>query len=170
MSIKGFSIQHSISLQRSSIFPYSRYLIRNIPINLTLYYLITISTPIINILITFTALISLSLYSFNNSFTSDLSDKRTEIDPFPEYDIFIVFTVWDTLSIRLISMFNSNIKSASDILSDLPYLINMNLFEVFVFFFFLFLPFFLSSIPFSISFSFIRVYILLLSIYSLLMP
>ena len=72
---------------------YSRYLIRGIFINLTLYYLITISTPIINILTTFTALISLFLCPFNNSFTSDLSDRRTEIDSFPEYDIFIVFTV-----------------------------------------------------------------------------
>ena len=73
--------------------PCNRYLIRNIPTNLTLYYLITISTPITSISTTFTALISLFLYSFNNSFTSDLSDKKTEIDPFPEYDIFIVFIV-----------------------------------------------------------------------------
>ena len=72
---------------------YNKYLIRNISINLTLYYLMTISTFITNILIIFIALISLFLYSFNNSFTSDLFDKRIEIDPFPEYDIFIVFTV-----------------------------------------------------------------------------
>ena len=63
------------------------------PTNLTLYYLITISTFITNILTMFIVLISLSLYPFNNLFTSDLSDKRTEIDPFFEYDIFIVFIV-----------------------------------------------------------------------------
>ena len=104
------------------------------PANLTLYYLITISTFIISILITFTALISLFLYSFNNSFTSDLSDKKIEIDSFPEYDIFIVFIVQDTPSMRLISIFNSSIRSASGILSDFLYLININLFEIFVFF------------------------------------
>ena len=73
--------------------PYNKYLIRDMPTNLTLYHLITISIPITNILTTFIALISLFLYPFNNSFTSDLSDKRTEIDLFPEYDIFIDFTV-----------------------------------------------------------------------------
>ena len=113
---------------------YNKYLIKDMPANLILYYLITISTFITNILIIFTALISLSLYSLNNSFTSNLSDKRTEIDSFFEYDIFIVFTVWNTFSIRLISVFNSSIRSAFDILSDPPYLINMNLFEIFVFF------------------------------------
>ena len=71
----------------------NKYLIKDIPANLTLYYLITISTFITNILIIFIALISLFLYPFNNSFTSDLSDKRIEIDSFPEYDIFIVFIV-----------------------------------------------------------------------------
>ena len=114
--------------------PYSKYLIRNIPTNLTLYYLITILTPIISILIIFIVLISLFLYSFNNSFTSDLFDKKIEIDLFPEYDIFIVFTVWGIPLIRLISMFNSNIRSIFDILSDLSYLVNMNLFEISVFF------------------------------------
>ena len=73
--------------------PCNKYLIRDMPANLTLYYLMTISTPIISILTTFTALISLFLYPFSNSFTSDLSDKKTEIDPFLEYDIFIIFTV-----------------------------------------------------------------------------
>ena len=63
------------------------------PTNLTLYYLITISILIISILTAFTALISLFLYPFNNSFTSDLSDRKIEIDLFPEYDIFIVFIV-----------------------------------------------------------------------------
>ena len=62
-------------------------------INLILYYLITISTFIINILTLFTALINLSLYLFSNSFMSDLSDKKIEIDFFFEYDIFIVFIV-----------------------------------------------------------------------------
>ena len=125
--------------------PYNKYLIKNMPANLTFYYLITISTSITNILTTFTALISLFLYPFNNSFTSDLSDKKIEIDLFPKYDIFIVFIVWDTFSIRLIFMFNSSIRSISDILSNPPYLININLFEVSIFFtFFLFtvLPFF----------------------------
>ena len=121
--------------------PYNKYLIRNMPANLTLYYLITISILIINILTAFTALIGLFLYPFNKSFTSDLSDKRTEIDSFPEYDIFIVFTVWGTFSIRLISIFNSSIRSVSDILSDPPYLVNINIFEVFIFF-----TFFLSTV------------------------
>ena len=103
------------------------------PTNLILYYLMPISTSITSILIIFTALISLFLYPFNNSFTSDLSDKRIEIDSFAEYDIFIVFTVWDILLIRLISMFNFSIRSAFDILSDPPCLINMNLFEISVF-------------------------------------
>ena len=150
--------------------PCDRYLIRNIPTNLTLYYLVTISTFIINILIIFTALISLFLYPFSNSFTSDLSDKKIEIDLFPEYDIFIAFIVQGTPSIRLISIFNFNIKSVFGILSNPSYLININLFEVSVFFTFFFLPSFFSSIPFFISFSLIRVYILLLSIYSLLIP
>ena len=125
--------------------PYNKYLIRSIPTNLTLYHLITISTSIINISTTFTALISLSLYPFSNSFASDLSDRRTEIDLFLEYDIFIAFTVWGTPSIRLISIFNSSIRSVSGILSDPPCLMNMNLFEVFIFFIFFFftvLPFF----------------------------
>ena len=113
---------------------YNRYLIRNMPTNLILYYLITILIFIINILIIFIALISLFLYPFNNSFTSDLSDKRTEIDLFPEYDIFIAFTVQGTFSIRLISIFNFNIRSIFGILSNPPYLININLFEIFIFF------------------------------------
>ena len=139
------------------------------PANLILYYLIMISTFIIGILTSFIALISLFLYPFNNSFTFNLSDKRTKIDFFPEYDIFIVFIVWNTPSIRLISMFNSSIRSAFGILSDFPYLINMNLFEVSVFFISFFLPSFLSFTPFFISFNLIRVYILLLLfIYNLL--
>ena len=120
----------------------SRYLIRSMSANLILYYLITISTFITSILIIFTALISLSLYPFSNSFTSDLFDKKTDIDPFPEYDIFIVFIVWSIPSMRLIFIFNLSIKSAFDILSNLSYLININLFKVSVFFiFFLFIVF-----------------------------
>ena len=121
--------------------PCDKYLIRSMLTNLTLYYLITISTPIINILTVFIVLISLSLYSFSNSFTSDLFDKRIEIDPFLEYDIFIAFIVWGTLSMRLISIFNSNIRSVFGILSDPPCLVNINLFEVSVFF-----TFFLSTV------------------------
>ena len=125
--------------------PYSKYLIRDIPTNLILYYLMTISTFIINILIIFIALMSLSLYPFSNSFTSDLSDKIIEIDLFFEYDIFIVFIVQNTFSMRLIFVFNSSIRSVSGILFNPSYLININLFEVSVFLiFFLFtvLPFF----------------------------
>ena len=73
--------------------PYSKYLIRGMPTNLTLYYLVTISTFITSILTIFIVLINLFLYPFSNSFTSDLSDKKIEIDSFSEYDIFIVFTV-----------------------------------------------------------------------------
>ena len=72
--------------------PCNKYPISGISTNLTLYYLITISIPITSILTTFTALISLFLYPFNNSFAFDLSDRRTEIDFFLEYDIFVVFT------------------------------------------------------------------------------
>ena len=114
--------------------PYSRYLIRSILTNLTLYYFITISISIVNILTVFTVLISLFLHSFNNSFASDSSDKRIEINFFFEYDIFIVFIVRDIFSIPLISVFNSNIRSISDILSDFFCLININLFEISVFF------------------------------------
>ena len=149
----------------------SRYLIRGMPANLILYYLITISTFIINILIIFTVLISLSLYPFNNSFTSDLSDKRTEIDPFPEYNIFIVFTVQGILSMRLISIFNSNIRSVFGILFNLPYLVNMNLFEIFVFFTFFLstvLPFFYTVFYWFWSYSGIYVIIIYVQLISTL--
>ena len=124
---------------------YNKYLIRDMPTNLTLYYLVTISIFVISIFIVFIALISLSLYPFNNSFAFDLSDKRTEIDLFSEYDIFIIFTVQNALSIRLIFVFNSNTRSIFDILFNLPYLINISLFEIsifFIFFLFTVLPFF----------------------------
>ena len=113
--------------------PCGKYLIRDMPTNLTLYYLITISISVISILITFTALISLFLYPFNDSFASDLSDKRIEFDFFPEYDIFIIQSI---LSIRLISVFNFNIRSTLDILYNLLYLVNIDLFEIFIFFYF----------------------------------
>ena len=124
---------------------YNKYLIKGILTNLILYYLITISTFITNILTIFIVLISLFLCSFSNSLTSDLFDRRTEIDLFFEYDIFIVFIVWGIPSMRLIFIFNSNIRSVFDILSNPPYLVNINLFEVSIFFIFLFstvLPFF----------------------------
>ena len=114
------------------------------PINLILYYLITISIFIISILTVFTVLISLSLYSFSNSFTSDLFDKRIEIDSFFEYDIFIVFIVWSIFSIRLIFVFNFSIRSVFDILSNPPYLLNINLFEISIFF----TSFFSTVLPF----------------------
>ena len=147
---------------------YNKYLIKNMPINLTLCYLVTISTLIISILTAFITLISLFLYPFSNSFASDLSDKRTEINPFPEYDIFIVFIVQGIFSMRLISVFNSSIRSTFDILSNSPCLININLFEISVFLPFSFLPSFFSFMSFFVNFSLIRVYILLLPIYSLL--
>ena len=73
--------------------PCGKYLVKDMPTNLALYYLVTIAIPVTNILTIFIVLISLFLYPFSNSFASDLSDKRIEIDSFPEYDIFIVFTV-----------------------------------------------------------------------------
>ena len=141
--------------------PCNKYLISGMPANLTLYYLITISTFIVSILIVFTVLISLFLYSFNNLFAFDLSDRRIEIDSFFEYDIFIVFTVWNIILIRLISVFNFSIRFASGILSNPPYLINTNLFKISVFFIF-FLPTVLSFFYIVfIGFGLIRVYIYL---------
>ena len=124
---------------------YDKYLINNIPANLTLYYLITTSILVTNIFIAFIILINLFRYLINSLFTSDLSDNKTEIASFSEYNIFIVFTDYSILSNRLISVFNSNIKSFSDILSTPPYLINISLFEIsifFIYFFFIGRPFF----------------------------
>ena len=118
--------------------PCYRYLYNGIFTNLTLYYLIITLTPVINTSTILTTLISLFRYLFTNSFTSDLSDRSTEIASFPKYNIFIVFTDLGTPSRRLISMFNSNIRSSSDILSISPCLINMNRFDISIFFIFLF--------------------------------
>ena len=101
--------------------------------------------PITNTLTVLTILISLFRYLFTNSFTSDLSDRNTEIVLFPKYNIFIVFTDLGTPSRRLISTFNSNIRSSSAILSISPYLININRLDIFILFtsfFFIALPFF----------------------------
>ena len=102
--------------------------------NLILYYLITTLTPVINIFIVLIILISLFRYLFSSSCASVLSEKRTEIVSFIEYDILIVFINCGTSLMRLISMFNSSIRSASGILFDLPCLVNMNLFTISVFF------------------------------------
>ena len=125
--------------------PYYRYLYSSIPTNLILYYLVIISTPITNTLTILTILISLFRYLFTNSFTSDLSDRSTEIVLFPKYNIFIVFTDLGTSFRRLISIFNSNIRSFSDILSISLYFININRFDIsafFTFFFSIIFPFF----------------------------
>ena len=113
---------------------YYRYLYSDIFVNLILYYLIIILAPITNTSTILTTLISLFRYLFTNSFTSNLSDKNTEIVFFLKYNIFIVFTDLGTLFKRLISMFNSNIKSFSGILSISPYLVNINRFDISTFF------------------------------------
>ena len=58
---------------------YYKYLYNDILISLILYYLVTTLTLITNTLIILTILISLFRYLFINSFTSDLSDRNTEI-------------------------------------------------------------------------------------------
>ena len=113
---------------------YYRYLYNGISANLILCYLVIISAPITNTLIILTILISLSRYLFINSFTSDLFDRNTEIASFSKYDIFIVFTDLGTPSRRLISIFNSNIRSFFGILSVSFCLINMNRFDISVLF------------------------------------
>ena len=125
--------------------PYGKYLSSGIPANLTLYYLITTSIFVTSISTALTALINLSRYLINNLFTSDLSDSRIKIAFFFEYNIFIVFTDYDTPSNRLISVFNFNIRFFFGILSILPYLVNMSLFKTSIFFisfFFVGRPFF----------------------------
>ena len=113
--------------------------------NLILYYLITILVLVTNIFIVLTTLISLSRYLFSSSCASALSEKRIKIVFFIEYDTLIAFINYNILLIRLISIFNSSIRSASNILFDFPYFINMNLFTIFVFFIFiLFIVFFLD--------------------------
>ena len=113
---------------------YNKYLYNDIFTNLTLYYLITTLIFIISIFIALIILISLFRYLFSNSCASTLSNKKTKIIFFIEYDILIVFINYNTFLIRLISIFNSNIRSISNILFDLSYLINMNLFTIFFFF------------------------------------
>ena len=124
--------------------PCYRYLYNSIPANLILYYLITISAPVINTLIVLTILINLFRYLFTNSFTSDLSDRNTEIVFFSKYNIFIAFIDLGTPSRRLISIFNSNIRSFSGILSMSPCLININRLDISIFF----TSFFSIALPF----------------------
>ena len=119
--------------------PCYRYLYSGISVNLILCYLVTTLALITNTSTILTTLISLSRYLFINSFASDLSDRSTEIAPFSEYNIFIVFTDLGTPFRRLIFIFNSNIKSSFGILSISPYFMNINRFDIFIFFcFFLF--------------------------------
>ena len=106
------------------------------PATLILYYLITILVSVTSIFTVLTTLISLFRCLFSSSYASILFDKRTKIVFFIEYDILIVFTNYDTFLIRLISIFNSSIRSIFSILFDLSYLINMNLFTIFFFFVF----------------------------------
>ena len=114
--------------------PYNKYLYNGILTNLILYYLITILVFIISISTVLTTLISLFRYLFNSSYAFTLSDKKTEIVFFIEYDILIAFTNCGTPLIRLISIFNSSIRFVSNILFDPSYFINMNLFTIFSFF------------------------------------
>ena len=107
------------------------------PTNLILYYLVTILAFVISIFIVLTILISLFRCLFSSSYASILSKKRTKITFFIEYDILIVFINYDTPLIRLISIFNSSIRSVSNILFDPPYFININLFTISVFFIFI---------------------------------
>ena len=104
------------------------------PANLTLYYLITILILVISISTALIILISLSRCLFSSSYASALSEKRIEIAFFIEYDILIVFINYGTSLIRLISIFNFSIRSASNILFDFFYFINMNLFTISAFF------------------------------------
>ena len=113
---------------------YNKYLYNDIPVNLTLYYLITILAFVTNISTALITLISLFRCLFNSSYASILSKKKIKIAFFIEYDILIVFINYSTLLIRLIFIFNSSIRSVSNILFDLSYLININLFTIFAFF------------------------------------
>ena len=116
-----------------------KYLYNNIFVNLILYYLITTSAFITNTLTILIILINLFQYLFINSFTSDLFDRNTEIAFFSEYNIFIVFTDLGTPFKRLISIFNSNIRSSFGILSISFYFMNINRFDISIFFTFFFL-------------------------------
>ena len=114
--------------------PYNKYLYNDMSTNLTLYYLITTLVLVTNIFTALTTLISLFRYLFNSSYAFTLFKKRIKIVLFIEYDILIVFINYGILLIRLISIFNFSIRSASNILFDSPYLININLFTISVFF------------------------------------
>ena len=114
--------------------PYNKYLYNGILINLILYYLITTSAPVTSIFTALITLITLFRCLFNSSCASVLSKKKIKIALFIEYDILIAFINYGTFLIRLISMFNSSIRSVFDILFDYTYLININLFTIFVFF------------------------------------
>ena len=81
-------------------------------INLILAFVISIFTVLI-------ILINLFRYLFNSSYASALSKRRTEIIFFIEYDILIVFINYGTFLKRLISIFNSSIRSIFNILFDL---------------------------------------------------
>ena len=116
---------------------YNKYLYNGISADLILYYLITILTFVTNISTVLIILISLFRCLFSSSYASILSKKRIKIVLFIEYDILIVFTNYDILLIRLISIFNSSIRSAFNILFDSPYFINMNLFTISAFFVFI---------------------------------
>ena len=105
------------------------------PTNLILYYLVTTLAPVTNISTVLIILISLFRYLFSSSYASTLSKRRIKIAFFIEYDILIVFTNYNTFLIRLISIFNSSIRSVFNILFDLPYFININLFTISVFFY-----------------------------------
>ena len=113
---------------------YNKYLYNGMSVNLILYYLITILAPVISIFTVLIILISLFRYLFSSSYASTLSKKRIKIVFFIEYDILIAFINYNTFLIRLISIFNSSIRSISNILFDFPYLININLFTIFAFF------------------------------------
>ena len=105
----------------------------------------TILASVTNTLIILTILISLFRCLFTNSFTFNLSDRNTEIAFFPKYNIFIVFIDLGIPFRRLISIFNSTIRSSFGILSVSSCLVNMNRFDIsalFVFFFFIAFPFF----------------------------
>ena len=114
--------------------PYNKYLYNGMSANLILCYLVTTLAPVTSIFIVLTILISLSRYLFSSSYASILSEKRIKIASFIEYDILIVFINYGTPLMRLISIFNSSIKSAFNILFDFPYFININLFTIFAFF------------------------------------
>ena len=118
------------------MFSYGKYLYNDMLTNLILYYLVITLIPVISIFIVLIVLISLFRYLFSSSCASVLFKKKIKIVPFIEYDILIVFIDYNTPLIRLISMFNFNIKSVSNILFDLFYLVNMNLFTISVFFVF----------------------------------